>query len=522
MNFPPISEWWRYGAKTVWLPTGEEMADWDRQATSSGCIPERGLVESAGREIAHLVQARWPRGPVVAIAGSGHNGADALVALRCLSALGRPVRAVQAASRPPHPDVLQGWPIALEPIEVLEEAICDAAVLLDGILGTGISGVPREPQSGIIRAVNAADAPTVAVDGPSGVDFSTGAVPGDCVDAALTVSLGWPKLGLLRYPARSHCGDLLAVEIGFPPPAEQPGARAITAAWVREEMLPARAPDAHKGKSGYLTLIVGQAGMAGAAVLAARAAVRGGAGIVRVVSDPANREILQSSVPEALFVSWDDSRAVTESVEWCHAVAMGPGLGRSAERRTLVEGVLKSRGERPVLLDADALSLWAGEVETLTGLLGGEALLTPHPGELASLLSTSVPEVVANPTSWARDAASRLGCTVVLKGAPSVVAQAGIPLRVSTVTTAALATGGTGDVLTGLAGAYLAAGAPPADAAAAALLISGLAAAAAPEAVGHSASDLPERIPAFRRQVEAPFSPAWGGVVFASPADSAA
>lgn len=432
------------------------------------------------------------------------------------------MRALRSADRPPHPDVLQGWDILLEEPDTIGSLLSEAAVLIDGVLGTGISGPPREPQAGVIRAVNATDVPTVAVDGPSGVDFTTGHIPGDCVKATLTVALGWPKLGLLRYPARSFCGDLVAVEIGFPPPEQPLGARAITASWVREKMLRSRAPDAHKGRSGYLTIVAGQAGMAGAAVLAARSAVRGGAGIVRVMSDPANREILQSSVPEALFVSWDDARAVRESVEWCHAVAVGPGLGRGAERRTLVEELLQGLGEKPVLLDADALSLWSGEAEELARLLGVGALLTPHPGELARLLGTTVPDVLADPMTRAREAASLFGCTVLLKGSPSVVALAGMPLRVSTLTTPALATGGTGDVLTGLAGAYLAAGASPPDAAAAALLISGLAAAAAPEAVGHSAADLPDRIPAVRRQVEALFPSTWGGVLFASPAESTA
>ncbi|MFQ5679463.1 MAG: NAD(P)H-hydrate dehydratase [Gemmatimonadota bacterium] len=517
MSFPPVAEWWRHAARTVWLPTSEEMAELDGQAAATGTIPERALIENAGREVAHLVQARWPEGPVVALAGSGHNGADALVALRCLSAWGRPARAMRVGSRAPRPEVLRDWEIPLEGPEAVEEALAQAGVVLDGMLGTGASGPPRDPLAAIIRRANGSGLPIVAVDGPSGADFTTGEVAGECVRAALTVALGWPKLGLLRFPAREMCGDLLAVEIGFPAPARPPGARLITAAWVRDAMLAARSPDAHKGESGYLTLVAGQNGMAGAAVLAARSAVRGGAGIVRVVSDPANREILQSSVPEALFVPWNDPAAVAESVDWCHALAIGPGLGRGPTRRSLVEEVLHRREGKPVLVDADGLYPWSGQAEDLTRLLGSEALVTPHPGELARLLGTSVEEVVRNPDGHARGAASLLGSTVLLKGAPSVVATPGMPLRVSSIATPALATGGTGDVLTGLAGAYLAAGAPPVDAASAALLVSGLAAAAAPAAVGHSAADLPERVPHVRRQVERPFFSTWGGVLFASP-----
>lgn len=517
MSAPPRREWWRLGAETIWLPTSGEMADLDRWATESGAIPERALVEAAGREVAHAVQLRWPEGPVVALAGSGHNGADALVAVRCLRAWGRSVRAVACGGRPPEPDVLQGWDVPLRERGELGGALEGAAVLLDGILGTGLSGPPREPQAGVIRRANESGVPILAVDGPSGADFTTGRVPGEAIRAALTVALGWPKLGLLRFPARERCGDLIAVEIGFPPPPEPPGARAITAPWVRR-LLARRPPDAHKGRAGYLALVAGRRGMAGASVLAARSAARGGAGIVRVVGDPANRVIVQTSVPEAIFVPWDEEREVSASVEWAHAVAVGPGLGRGTGPRKLVGDVLARRGERPVLLDADALNVWEGEAQELADALEGHALVTPHPGELARLLDVPVEEIVEDPPARAREAAERLGCTVLLKGSPSVVARAGEPLRVSTAYGPALAAGGTGDVLTGLCGAYLAAGMDPLDAATAALLVSGRAAVSAPEAVGHVAGDIPDRIPKVRRALDVLSPSGWGGVVFASPA----
>lgn len=513
---PRSVDWWRIGAELVWLPTAAEMAALDRDATSSGAIPERALIENAGREVARLVQARWPEGPVVGLAGSGHNGADTLVALRTLRAWDREVRAILCGSRPPEPDVLQGWEIPVHPAEALSAAAAGATVLLDGVLGTGLTEAPREPQASAIGRANESGIPIVAVDGPSGADFTTGRVPGACIRAALTVSLGWPKLGLLRFPARARCGDLLVVEIGFPPPERPPAARAITAPWV-QRLLPRRGADAHKGQAGYLMLVAGQTGMAGAAVLAARAAVRGGVGIVRVVGDPRNREIVQMAVPEAIFIGWDDERAVEESVEWAGALAVGPGLGRGPVRRALVERVLSLRGSRPVLLDADALNAWEGEAASLREALGGDALLTPHPGELARLMELEVADVVSDPPQAAREAVRALGCTVLLKGAPSVVAAGDEPLRVNPVATPALATGGTGDVLTGLAGAYLAAGAPAADAATAALFVSGLAATRGP-AVGRSSADLPDEIPTIRAELETDFRLAAGsGVLFAVP-----
>lgn len=517
MSAPPD---WRSCARTVWLPTAGEMAEIDRRAVSAGAIPERALIESAGRELAHRIRAAWPEGPVTAVAGSGHNGADALVALRTLHAWGRPVRAILAGSSPPDPDVLVGWEIPLEPADRLLDAPPSDGVVLDGILGTGISGAPRPPQARLIDAVNRIGRPVVAVDGPSGANLDTGAVAGACVRADLTVTFGWPKLGLLRFPAREHAGRIEAVEIGFPPLDGPVGARAITGRWVAE-LLPPRPADAHKARAGYATIVAGQTGMAGAAVLAARGAVRSGAGIVRVVSDPANRRILQSSVPGALFASWSDAGAIPEALDWCHALAVGPGLGRGPGRRELVAAALSGRQERPAVVDADGLSVWESDLEALRSLLHPGDVLTPHPGEMARLLATEVGDVTADPPAAAREAARRFGCTVVLKGAPTLVARAGEPLRVATTGGPALAAGGSGDVLTGSIAALLAAGARGPDAATAALFLTGLAAEASTDPVGHAAEDVPDRIPGLRGEVGRLAGAGTGPVLFVSAAPGA-
>lgn len=513
VRFPPDLAW-RAGAREVWLPTADEMAALDRRAVASGATTERTLIESAGREVARRLRVRWPDGPVVGLLGSGHNGADALVALRTLAAWGREVRAVVCGSGPPEPDVSGGWEVPLLPREQLDEACRGAAVLVDGILGTGVSGAPREPQAEVIRAVNGRETPVLAVDGPSGADFTTGRVPGACVDAALTVALGWPNLGLLLPPARERCGELVAVEIGFPPVEEGMGARALTARWVRE-LLPRRAPGAHKGDAGYLAVVAGQEGMAGASVLAARAGGRGGAGIVRVVGAPGNRAIVQGAVPDAVFVPWDSEEAVSAAVDWAHALVVGPGMGRGGERRRLVARVLEARGDRPVLLDADALNAWEGRADELAGRIGPGDLLTPHPGELARLTGGEVGEITAEPLAAAREATADLGATVLLKGAPSVVAPPAGPVRVDAVAGPGVASGGSGDVLSGLAGAFLAAGLAAPDAAAAALLLSGLAAGRSPVPEGHLASDVPDRIPEVRADVEALGGGPPGPVLFA-------
>jgi NAD(P)H-hydrate epimerase len=476
------------------------MRDLDRDAVASGATTERTLIEAAGREVASRVQAHWPEGRIVAVVGRGHNGADALVALRTLHAWGRHVSAILASGAPPEPDVLTGWDIPLHPSDDLAGVCAGASVVVDGILGTGVSGAPREPQASLIEQINSLGVPIAAVDGPSGADFSTGAVPGSCVRAALTVALGWPNVGLLRSPAREYCGRIECVEIGFPPPRSPMGARAITARWVARTLIP-RSRDGHKGRAGYLTLLAGQEGMAGAAVLGARAALRGGVGILKVVGDPANREILQRTCPGAIYVSWADAIETEEAVQWAGALAVGPGLGRPTGRRDLVEKVLASRGVRPVVLDADGLSLFEGRMDELSDLLASTDVVTPHPGELARLSGSSVEDILADPPAAARAAARQLGCTVLLKGSPSWVAEDGQPLRVSTTGGSEVASGGTGDVLTGLIGAYLAAGMSAADAAAAALWLTGVAAGRSVEPAGHLASDIPDRLPDVRARV---------------------
>ena len=515
-DLPPPSSWWQIGAETVWLPTAPEMARLDRDAVDSGSTTERTLIECAGREIARRIHSRWPGSPVLALAGRGHNGADALVAARTLAAWGHDATAFQVGSAPPDPDVRVGWDLPLLPVSEFGGHTGRGGVIIDGILGTGLTGPPRPAQAEIIQTISDSSLPVVAVDGPSGVNFTTGAVDGACVRAAMTVTLGWPKLGLLRLPAREYCGDLLACEIGFPPLSFEPGARLITARWVRNLLRP-RHPGSHKGDAGYLALVAGDEGMAGAAILAARAALRGGVGILRVMSHPGNREIIQESIPGAIFVPWDDAGAVVDTVAWAHALTIGPGLGRQEGRRDLVSSILAAAGDRPVVVDADALSIWSADPAELANRLTDAAVLTPHPGEMARLLGSTGAEVTSDPPAAAREAAARFGCTVVLKGSPTVVAAGTEPLRVSSTLGAGLAAGGTGDVLAGLVGAYLAAGLTGADAAAAALQVSGLAAERSNVAIGHLAADLPDRIPSARGEIEDLAAPACGSVLFGLP-----
>ncbi|HSM09485.1 MAG TPA: NAD(P)H-hydrate dehydratase [Gemmatimonadota bacterium] len=511
-------EAWRDCGAEVWAPSAPEMAALDHDAVERGLASERTLIEAAGRELARRVAESWSEGPVCGLVGSGHNGADTMVALRTLAAWGRDVRAVGGGSGPPEPDVRAGWPIELESPESFAAAPPIGGVVVDGLLGTGASGAPRPPQAELIERTNSLGLPIVAADLPSGADPTTGAVPGACVRADCTVCFGWPKLGLLRYPAREFAGRIEAVEIGFPPVGTPPGARIITARWVRELLRPRR-PDGHKGTSGYLLLAAGSRGMAGAAVLAGRAAYRTGAGIVRVLGDPDNRDIVQRAVPGAVYVPWASASGdVAEQVAWAHALAIGPGLGQAAERRALLDELLELRGERPAVIDADGLNLYAERPAALADRLTPADVITPHPGEFERLLGRPTGE---DPTSDAREAAGRFGCVVVLKGNPTVAAAPAGAVRVAVTGGSAFAVGGTGDVLTGAIGAALAAGYEALDAATIALLLTGLAAGRTGFGdIGMVAEDIPEAIPAARDAVEALGPMPAGAVRFVLPPGS--
>jgi len=463
----------------VSAPTAAEAVAFDHRAIEEAGVPQPVLMENAGRAAAAVLQRLFPSGTVVGLVGAGNNGGDALVALRTLMTWGREVRVVLVADRAARDPLLHAWPVAVTVDSEIADAawsalLGSAAVIVDGVLGTGASGAPRERQARAIERMNAAGRPVLALDVPSGVDATTGAVPGAAARAHVTVAFGAPKLGSLLHPARALVGRLVAVEIGFPPwGADACGAMLATPAWARAR-LPARSTDTHKKAVGSLLLVAGGPGMAGAAVLAARAAFRAGAGLVRVCSHAGNREIVQGAVPEAIWVDGSDASALRAALQQSDALAVGPGLGTDAAAATLVADALAA-SSCPVVLDADALNLAAGgRFDLSTVARARPTLITPHPGEMARLLGA--PAKGADPASTARAAVARFGCAVLLKGAPSLVAAPETPLLVDTQSSSDLAVAGMGDALTGVVGALLAQGLEPRLAGAVGLYLTGRAA----------------------------------------------
>jgi ADP-dependent NAD(P)H-hydrate dehydratase / NAD(P)H-hydrate epimerase len=462
-----------FGWDDVPLLTSDEMRGWDRNAVERQGVLERVLMENAGRSAAHVIQRLYPRGLIVGVMGRGNNGGDALVALRTLQAWGRDVAAVPVGDAPLEPHLLHGASVDAFPDE-FDRVFCRAAVLVDGLLGTGARGAPREPQAAAIAAMNRAERPIVALDGPSGIDLTTGKAEGDAVRAEVTVTFGAPKRGLLLYPGRLHAGRIIAVEIGFPPLGEaEAGAAVITTRWALAR-IPQVPPNAHKGTMGSVVVLAGSQGVAGAAALVGTGAARSGAGKVYLLSTPENREILQPALPEALFHD-RDAEGAAELLEQADAVVVGPGMGTDDSAAHLLRQVLDT-GDAPLVLDADALTLISREPDLLRGKTR-PCLLTPHPGELSRLIEVDTAAIAADPFGAIERARECFpDCTVLLKGAPSLVAAPGERILANVAGHSGIATGGMGDTLAGIAGALLAVGCSPRDAGALALYLSGRAA----------------------------------------------
>ena len=493
-----------FGTRDVHVPTGRQAASFDRLAIERLGVPGRTLIENAGRSAALVLERVFPRGSVAVFAGSGNNGGDGLAMARTLAGWGRPVTIVQASSRPPDSRLLHTWPLAMLDAAdsgarpEIARATAAAGVLVDAVLGTGISGAPRVPQARILEGISRAGKPVLSLDIPSGVDADTGAVAGAAAKADVTVAFGWPKLGTLLHPGRVRAGRLVAVEIGFPPlPSERFRARVVTPAWARGQ-LPVRPVETHKHQVGSLLLLAGSAGMAGAAVMAARAALRTGAGFVRVASPAANREVVQRTVPEAVFVDTADRAGLARAVTSSTAIAAGPGLGIGREAAVSLGAVLEASGRTPVLLDADALNLVSAEAAPSLGEMGRRrpVLVTPHRGEMRRLVAGGGDPLPGFPHELALDRAAAWSSTVLLKGNPSLVADPGGRLLIGSLGSSDLAAAGMGDVLSGVAGSLMAQGCSPAVAGGLALHLTGVAAALGSEGPGLVPGDVIDRLPA--------------------------
>ena len=439
------------------VTTSAEAAALDARAISGG-TPARELMQRAGEAAAAAIARAYPdvAGAAVNVyAGPGNNGGDGWVVAHALAKLGARVYVREAGEA--RGEESKSARAVAAPLVTQGESR-DARFVVDALLGVGATGEPRGEIAACVARIaqaRAAGATVVSLDIPTGVDADSGSAT-HAVHADLTLTFGTMKRGLTI--ARGHTGRIVALDIGLG--ADAPAdtmPRLIDARWVRGHVPPIAA-DAHKGTRKKLIIIGGQLGMAGAPMLAARAAMRSGIGMVRLVVARENVPVAQGAVPEAPAHEWPETANDVENVvtHWADAVVIGPGLGASYGSRALFERVLRAfRG--PVVLDADALNVFAGEPEQLAELLGDRpALLTPHPAEFARLLGVRVDEVLANRFEIGADLARRARATVLLKGVPTVISSARGERFVSCAGTPVLAAGGSGDLLSGIAGTLIA------------------------------------------------------------------
>jgi hydroxyethylthiazole kinase-like uncharacterized protein yjeF len=461
------------------LPDAGQMRATDRWAIETRGIPSLDLMERAGEGLARVIAQRVPSGRIAVVCGKGNNGGDGLVAARVLRRGGREADVLLTSEADALSDdagaQLARLPGAA-PARYSAARLEGAAGLVDALLGTGATGAPRGPSAGVIEDLNAARVPTIAADVPSGVDASTGEAAGAAVRAVATATFHAAKPGLWIAPGKGHAGDVVVVGIGIPDGA--PGdadAGLITPAVLRD--VPRRGRDSTKFTSGNVVVIGGSRGLTGAPTMAALAAARAGAGYVAVAAAASAELSFTTRLLEVMYKGLPDEEgaltpeavdAALAAVARADAVVLGPGLGRSAGAQALARELVQ-RIDVPLVIDADGLNALAGRLEELRRRRW-PTILTPHAGELGRLLEVDAEDIGRARLHHARDAAARSRALIVLKGDDTLVAAPSGRVAISPGGAPALATAGTGDVLSGVTGAMLAKGLSHAHAACAAVV----------------------------------------------------
>lgn len=495
------------------LLTTAEMAEADRLTIAAG-TPEAILMDRAGAAVAAEAERLWreaPRGDILVLCGPGNNGGDGFVAARRLRARRLPVRVgllgPREALRGTAAEAAGGWQDEIEPAAAAP--FVGVALVVDALFGAGLARPLEGEAAALVLRLNAAGLPVLAVDVPSGVEGSNGAVPGEAVQARATVTFFRLKPGHLLLPGRARCGPVTLAEIGIDPAvldAIKPKTFANDPSlWNGVFPFPALA--GHKYSRGHALVVSGSSTTSGAARMSARAALRVGAGLVTLASPQEALAVNAAHQTAVMLTACDDAAALEELLADArrNAVVLGPGLGIGARTRSLVEAALRplQAGERPrsVVLDADALTSFAGEADALAALCtaAGPVVVTPHDGEFKRLLGDAA--TAGSRLDRARRGAQRLGAVMVLKGADTVVAVPDGRASIAHADAPYLATAGSGDVLAGLVGGLLAQGMPVFEAASAAVYLH--AAAARHFGPGLIAEDLPESLPAVLAALQA-------------------
>ncbi len=512
------------------VATAAEMRLIDKRAINEYGIPGIVLMENAGvsvvKEIEKIIEDYRDK-RICVFAGKGNNGGDGFVVARHAVNRGAKVKVFlvgqkSAVTGDAKANLLILERMNIEIVELRRDRDWDKAriaaqfadCLVDALLGTGIHGEISAEFAQAVDLIDEAAKPVISIDIPSGIHADTGQICGKAVKAVCTVTFGLPKLGLLLYPGVDYTGQVVAADIGIPhqlltdPQIKQ---NQITKEHVRT-ILPKRHAAAHKGSCGKVLVVAGSQGLTGAAFLSSSAALRAGAGLVTLgiadglhdIMEVKLTEVMTHPLPEVAkgvlgSSSLEDILLLASEND---VLAIGPGLGRAPDTLAMVRDVVQL-AERPLIIDADALFALAGHAEILSGA-SVLPVVTPHPGEMARLIGRSIGEINDNRVATARQAAEQWGCIVVLKGAHTVIAFPDGEIYINLTGNAGMATGGTGDILTGIIAALIAQGLSSHDAAVAGVYLHGLAGdmAAVDYDAGLMAGDLLPMIPAAVQKIK--------------------
>jgi hydroxyethylthiazole kinase-like uncharacterized protein yjeF len=507
--------------------TAEEMREMDRLTIQKYGVPSLTLMERAGEGIAQTIVDGYGRAAkkgVLVVAGKGNNGGDGLVVARLLKKKRLPCEVVLLARRDELSadasdnlgayQKVKGKVMEISPnnLSLLSQRMGRNALIVDAILGTGMKNDVRGLFAEAIKMINASGIPVIAVDIPSGLDTDRGTPLGVAIQAKLTVALGYPKLGEVIYPGVNYVGDLVVADIGI-------AAKAVTEVEPKTELLdhktirqlvPRREPDTHKGTYGHVLVVAGSRGKTGAAILACRAAMRTGAGLVSLAAPRSLNNIFAGSLVEVMTEPLRDNTAEEieplSDDEWRRllerksSILFGPGIGVNDGTQNALRWLLRNL-EMPWVIDADGLNTLVLEVQRLRHART-PPVLTPHPGEMARLTGKSSATVNADRVGNARSFALENHCHVVLKGARTVIATAEGKVFVNPTGNPGMASGGMGDVLAGILAALLGQGFSPENAMKLGVYLHGFVgdtAAAEKGQIGLIASDIIEGLPSGMR-----------------------
>jgi NAD(P)H-hydrate epimerase len=515
------------------LVNAAEMQQMDRQTIEAFGLPGRVLMENAGRGATHFLLEQFSHlenKRIGVIAGRGNNGGDGFVMARYLTQSGIPVRVYLLAEY----NMVKGdaaanlrllSPLKVPVIEIPDEAtfkvhqskMKDPDIWIDAILGTGLRSEVKGYFRNVINYINDLNKPIFAVDIPSGLNSDTGQPCGACIRAQATATFAFAKIGHIVYPGADFTGRLRIVDIGIPPyVADKIGPRhfMLTAELIRS-YLKHREPDAHKGTTGHLLVVAGSIGKTGAASMTSISALRAGAGLVTLGIPKSLNAIMESHILEAMTIPLPESQAgilgdsafetIAKLIAGKKCLAIGPGMGQAVETKRLMHKILTT-SDIPMVIDADGLNNLVGQVQTLQQAKA-PIILTPHPGEMARLLDVNVGVVQQDRLYCARQFAINHRVHVVLKGARTVIAHPDGRIFINPTGNAGMASGGMGDVLTGIIAGCIVQGLSPEPAAHLGTYLHGAAADYLAETIGpfgYLASEVMDAIPGQIKKIAAP------------------